>query len=604
MSLPIETEDDEMRWSDERWVAFLRVDASPWIFFSFNSMIVFPLLLRRVDRSGRIDLGGRGESAVLRLLGVTENEHEVVREALFDLGKLGAISMDDNALTVTRFLDGRQLEPGTYVRLYTRDTPAWKRLPLVARGLFCLLLRSCDRAGLLELGSAGLPCLTDFFGGDAKVVMGALGALLVDGCIEHNTQEHCLVVCNFIEAQETRQSDAARMRASRERARDGARILTENAESTSHLVTRRYTPLQNVTLSDPSDLIRSNHPTPVVCEVDPVPDTSRTPLAETHPPLDLSEIDPQAGITREHIVALVARYPILGKLWPEHLEHLYVVASFEHCLRFGQVQQAFRDWFAKRAPSCSNLAPPALLGDLSSFVGQADMQRGGKRQAGPSSADMAAVFGAFDPVWCKRMKCERRPKDARDDWAAEHIAVEVKAHAKAIGAPRWGEVLKRVIAAYVELDDRGLDAKDYPLWELQNRLAAVLGQIKAKPAKPKAPAPRPPEPTREEIAAAAREWGPKAIAAAMGRPMAAPVTAPVAAASPCGPTQAPPSAPSAPADPSGSSRAQEGAVPCQQTPCEQDRAGPDPPVARASGLRLVHSVAELTAGIGAGGRRG
>lgn len=319
----------------------------------------------------------------------------------------------------------------------------------------------------------------------------------------------------------------------------------------------------------------------LVCEVDLVPDTKRAHEHTHAHTQESSTISPDAGITREHIATLIGRYPILQKLWPEHHEHLYFVASAEHCLRFGQVQRAFQEWFAKRAPSCGHLGAPGLLGDVASFIGSADMRRGG-RPSGPSNADIAAVFAAFDPVWCKHMKCERRPKDARDEWAAEHIAAEVKEHAKSIGAPRWGEVLRHVLAAYFALDDRWLESKRYPLCELQNRLSGLLGPIKQKPAKKpelQKPAP-PPQPTPAERAAMARQA--QADFERLTRAHAAAHTEPNS-------PQAPPAAPSAPIAAQDPSRAQEGAFPGQQQAssdlrsgtrgpyASEPEAGPDPP---------------------------
>ena len=42
-----------------------------------------------------------------------------------------------------------------YVRVYTRDTPDWQCLSFLAQGLFCLILRKVDRAGVLPLGRSG-----------------------------------------------------------------------------------------------------------------------------------------------------------------------------------------------------------------------------------------------------------------------------------------------------------------------------------------------------------------------------------------------------------------------------------------------------------------
>lgn len=110
-----------------------------------------------------------------------------------------------------------------YVRLYTRDTPDWLCLSFLAQGLFALLLRKVDRAGVLQLGKAGRRGIFVAIGHAHQAAMldPALDELLTDGCIQL-TDDH-LLVRNFIEAQEAESSDAARARTYRERRRDHAR---------------------------------------------------------------------------------------------------------------------------------------------------------------------------------------------------------------------------------------------------------------------------------------------------------------------------------------------------------------------------------------------
>jgi hypothetical protein len=106
-----------------------------------------------------------------------------------------------------------------YVRVYTRDTTDWLCLSFPAQGLFCLLLRKVDRAGILPLGSKGKKGVGVAIGHAHQWAMlePALEELLADGCVV--IQGECLVVPNFIEAQEAEASDKARSRKARERAR-------------------------------------------------------------------------------------------------------------------------------------------------------------------------------------------------------------------------------------------------------------------------------------------------------------------------------------------------------------------------------------------------
>lgn len=126
-----------------------------------------------------------------------------------------------------------------YVRLYTRDTPEWLCMEWQARALWPHLIRKADRSGVLanKLGVRGIAVLV---GLPVEVVEPGLANLLEDGCL----REHPLgfVIPNFIEAQETPQSDAMRQRESRERRRSVTKRDSESRNVTeSHAVSREVT---------------------------------------------------------------------------------------------------------------------------------------------------------------------------------------------------------------------------------------------------------------------------------------------------------------------------------------------------------------------------
>lgn len=133
-------------------------------------------------------------------------------------------------------------EDERYVRVYTRDTVDWQVLSFEAQALLVLILRKVDRAGILPLGRQGRKAVAVAIGHpkEWERLEPALIELEQDGCIVVEG-EH-LLVRNFIEAQETPQSDAARQRAHREGAR--AKIQSGTAS-----VTKRDTSSQNVTES-------------------------------------------------------------------------------------------------------------------------------------------------------------------------------------------------------------------------------------------------------------------------------------------------------------------------------------------------------------------
>lgn len=111
-------------------------------------------------------------------------------------------------------------EDERYVRLYTKDTPSWRMLPWEGRCVLVMLLRAVDRAGVLDLGEDGPEALPVTLMLPEPVCEVGLTALLKRGTVVLNGT--CLVIPNFMAAQDTPQSDRARQRAHRERARADA----------------------------------------------------------------------------------------------------------------------------------------------------------------------------------------------------------------------------------------------------------------------------------------------------------------------------------------------------------------------------------------------
>lgn len=111
-------------------------------------------------------------------------------------------------------------EDERYVRLYVRDTGDWVTLSWDAQALFVQILRKVDRAGVLQFGKHGIRSLAAVIGHRemAERLAPALDELLADGCIQ--MQGDCIIVPNFIEAQEAKQSDKQRQSESRLRRRD------------------------------------------------------------------------------------------------------------------------------------------------------------------------------------------------------------------------------------------------------------------------------------------------------------------------------------------------------------------------------------------------
>jgi hypothetical protein len=171
-------------------------------------------------------------------------------------------------------------EDERYVRLYTRNTPEWLALSWKARGLFALVLREVDRAGLLPLGKLGLKGVAVAIGAPWTEVEGPLAELLEDGCVRLVAEGQTLWIPNYTPAQEANQTDAARKRKSREMARAafasetlGSHVSTDAAEkaratlNAANVTKRDGMGSQNVTEShDRSHAVTSGHSVPSLAE--------------------------------------------------------------------------------------------------------------------------------------------------------------------------------------------------------------------------------------------------------------------------------------------------------------------------------------------------
>lgn len=124
-----------------------------------------------------------------------------------------------------------------YVRLYTRDTVTWKRWTWQTRAVMVLLLRKVDRSGVLDTGARDkAEAFALLLEVPVDVAAKAIFELLESGTMVESATGFVLPA--FMEAQESRQSDAARQRESRERRRTANLRNTEApCHTPSHAVT-------------------------------------------------------------------------------------------------------------------------------------------------------------------------------------------------------------------------------------------------------------------------------------------------------------------------------------------------------------------------------
>lgn len=139
----------------------------------------------------------------------------------------------------------------SYVRLYTKDTPTWRRLKWEGQAVLSLLLRKIDQSGVMD----GIEDVYD----DVSIATGmniedakkGLDLLLKYEVFKFS--ENTLFMPNFLEAQTASKSDKQRQKESRDNRKAKANIITngdnvsQNVTDKSQNVTKCHTSSQPVT---------------------------------------------------------------------------------------------------------------------------------------------------------------------------------------------------------------------------------------------------------------------------------------------------------------------------------------------------------------------
>lgn len=189
---------------------------------------------------------------------------------------------------------GLHFEDERYVRVYVRDTADWLSLSWEAQSLFLLLSRKLDRAGVLELGHRDpARIVARITGVPEAVVARALPELVApEGLLE--LREGFLVDPAFIEAQEAKQSDAERARASREKRRQIATAAKLLAGPVTKRDESQASPDETApgTVEEPPSPASSSRPAPPSIETQ-TPASARTPVEP------VTNRDEHPGVTTE-----------------------------------------------------------------------------------------------------------------------------------------------------------------------------------------------------------------------------------------------------------------------------------------------------------------
>ena len=94
-----------MNFGDERYVRVYTRDTAGWLMMPWQARAVFPLLLRKADRAGIIDLDGEGVEALAVLIGLPLDVTEVGVQAL---AKRGSVLLSEHRLLIPKFIEAQE----------------------------------------------------------------------------------------------------------------------------------------------------------------------------------------------------------------------------------------------------------------------------------------------------------------------------------------------------------------------------------------------------------------------------------------------------------------------------------------------------------------
>jgi hypothetical protein len=94
-----------MRWEDERYVRLYTRDTVDWEMLPWQSRALFPLLLRKVDRAGIIQLGKHGARGLSNVVGLPV---EVTEAGLAGLLDDGSAEIHGESLVIKNFIEAQE----------------------------------------------------------------------------------------------------------------------------------------------------------------------------------------------------------------------------------------------------------------------------------------------------------------------------------------------------------------------------------------------------------------------------------------------------------------------------------------------------------------
>ena len=94
-----------MRWEDERYVRLYTRDTTDWLLWPWQSRAVFPLLMRKADRAGMLQLGKHGLRGLAPLLALPP---EVIEPGVAGLLEDGCLVLNGETLVLRNFVEAQE----------------------------------------------------------------------------------------------------------------------------------------------------------------------------------------------------------------------------------------------------------------------------------------------------------------------------------------------------------------------------------------------------------------------------------------------------------------------------------------------------------------
>mgnify|MGYP000955660320 CR=1 FL=1 len=400
-------------------------------------------------------------------------------------------------------------EDERYVRIYIRDTPDWLAMQWQGRAVFYELARKVDRAGFIGVGKSGIRGLAGCLHMPVEVVEVGIEDLITDGCVQR--VEGGYLIRNFLEAQETPQSDKARKRNQRERDRDSKRATAGGAEPSREVtdghevteaVTKRDGESQNVTESHAASRgVTPGHAAslctvpcravPSSTEISPPPAGARAHEDKPTPPTFSSSETPPSGhgvvlADAESLLAAVGRHEMLRALHGDRRWATNASTGFMGgAVRAADVDAAINAFVtreASRAPDFDDALDRFVRDRIGGYLTKARQygdearararreaerdQRG--RPAPPHSPDAQAALEVFGTVWATKKRRSFVPA-AGDDRHAADLAERARAAAP-LGT--WLDVVRFWAERHLASQDRFVVDSDHALRTLGSQLTS------------------------------------------------------------------------------------------------------------------------------------